>query len=300
MDTQRSKFSSGTQKKGGKDSTRLILTASGGVLVGAGSGVAATTLLNDDDPIKPELDHVVTENVTEQQAQPQSHQEQAAQQTSTPQADSTPSEIQPVDNGQMDAPTTVENQHTTDIAEGMTDDIDPIIDDVDPDLIAGEITAVEVDPNDNDMADMINIDSVDTLYLEDGSEVPVALFHTPDGGQFVMVDIDNDLTFDVITDLEGTPIYAVEGNLTMSDIEDMMDDSGNELAFNDSQNARELQNGENPDDDVVVTDLASDDPWSSDDVIDEEELLAEEETAGEFEDETLVVEDVVNDSIDIS
>ena len=91
-----------------------------------------------------------------------------------------------------------------------------------------------------------------------------------------MVDVDNDLTFDVITDLEGNPINAVESNLTMSDIEDMYDTSGDYLAFNESQNEKELSLGGNPEDDILVTDLSDGDPWADDDLVIDDDIDAEE------------------------
>ncbi len=162
-----------------------------------------------------------------------------------------------------------------------------------PDLIAQEITATEIDPNDVDLADIVTVDDVDTLYFEDGSEMPVAAFHTPDGGEYLMVDVDNDMVFDVVTDLEGNPVTAVEGNMTMSDIEDMMDETGEELALNPEQDDKELAWGEDPEDGIVDTDadgnyLAYNDRATSDedDWDDEEqEEIPEEEDADDEDDD---------------
>lgn len=284
MKTDRINTNGGTQAKGGKDTTRTILTAAGAVAVGAGGVIAATELL-DNDSADIELTPVVEEPAEEQELLVTAQQETTAaqQQTDDQQEAQQPQqevvEIQPVDSNtaaqQTEQPTTpqTDNQQVAQAdvnnseEEGHTTDV---IDDVDPDLIAEEITATEVDPNDVDMADIIQVDMVDVLYFEDGTEMPYATLHTPDGGEFLMVDVDNDLTFDVITDLEGNPVAAVEANLTMSDVEDMMDESGLELAFNEEQNEMEHSQSEDPEEDIVVTD--------------EEEYLAMENELDTFED----------------
>jgi len=284
MKTDRINTNGGTQAKGGKDTTRTILTAAGAVAVGAGGVIAATELL-DNDSADIELTPVIEEPAEEQELLVTAQQETTAaqQQTDAQQEAQQPQqevvEIQPVDSNtaaqQTEQPTTpqTDNQQVAQAdvnnseEEGHTTDI---IDDVDPDLIAEEITATEVDPNDVDMADIIQVDMVDVLYFEDGTEMPYVTLHTPDGGEFLMVDVDNDLTFDVITDLEGNPVAAVEANLTMSDVEDMMDESGLELAFNEEQNEMEHSQSEDPEEDIVVTD--------------EEEYLAMENELDTFED----------------
>lgn len=103
------------------------------------------------------------------------------------------------------------------------------VDNVLPDDIAQELMS-EVDDNDRDINSVFDVSSIETRYDEMGNEMQVAMIHTPDGGQFMMVDIDNDFTFDAITDMAGNPVGQVEGGLTMSDVEEMLDDSGGYLA----------------------------------------------------------------------
>lgn len=302
METERNKFTSGTQKKGGKDVTRMVLTASGGMVVG---GAAVAAIHQEEEPVVPVREE--EQPIAPAPEQNQNAQDQPTQQAVTPERPSVAAdEVQPVDSGSSsssaESSTTVQNNHvnsnsqTTD--NSTTNEVDPTIDDVDPTLIAEEITATEIDPNDNDMADMINVDMVDTLYLDDGSELPVAVFHTPDGGQFMMVDVNNDLTFDVVTDLEGNPILAVESNLTMSDIEDMMDDSGNMLAFNEEQNEQELAYGGNPENDIITTDLTDGDPWGDDTLASNEEP-EEDGTQDEEDENDLAMEEGSDDNLNI-
>ncbi len=288
MDTQKNKFSNGTQKKGGKDVTRMVLTASGGVAVGAAGAAGAAALNQSEALVEPEKE----EDLSIQAEQAQVVQEQPAQQVVTPSKPPVSSdEIQPIDNSSNIQTEPVNNN------QPVENDVDSTIDNVDPTLIAEEITATEIDPNDNDMADMINVDMVDTLYVEDGTEMPVALFHTPDGGEFLMVDLNNDLTFDVVTDLEGNPVLAVESNLTMSDIEDMMDDSGNMLAFNEEQNNIELAQGGNPEDDIIATDNPDDDPWNAG--LPSVNEGQEEEEFDDDDNSDFTMENVTDDNLDI-
>jgi hypothetical protein len=235
-------------------------------------------------PTEGEETEVIAEN-TEQQEQP-TNQQQSNQQTQ-PQ---TNDEIQPI-GSQTDEPSGEVQQNTQQGSQNETG----IIDDVDPDLIAQEITAVEIDPNDVDMADIIQIDDIDTLYTPDGSEMQVASIHTQDGGQFLMVDVDNDMTFDVITDLEGNPIVQVDSNLTFSDVEDMMDETGGELAYNAEQDAQELAYGGDPEDGILDTLTGV----FEDEYEDPENLLAENEVS-EDEDEEGFDDDSEEDDSDIA
>ena len=124
----------------------------------------------------------------------------------------------------------------------------------------------------------------------------VASIHTQDGGQFLMVDVDNDMTFDVITDLEGNPIVQVDSNLTFSDVEDMMDETGGELAYNAEQDEQELAYGGDPEDGILDT-LTS--VFEDDDYEDPENLLAENEMS-EDEDEEGIDDDSEEDDNDIA
>ena len=297
METKRNIFNEQPQKKGGKDVTNVVLTAAGATVVGAGGALGATELLNDGrtDEDDLEIEEVDDEQTAQTEDKPEEQPEQQAQpqQPVNPQPAQDPNEIQPVDNNtvagnQQPTDSPAQNNEVGQQTGGNTPD--PALNDVDPNAIAQEITATEVDPNDVDVADMVSVDNVDTMYFDDGSEMPVAAVHTSDGGQYLMIDVDNDMTFDVITDLEGNPLVAVDGNLTMSDIEDMMDESGGALAYNPESDEMELANGENPEDGIVDTeggDLAMDDRTG--DIEDEEEDLMDELT--DMQDDELALDD---------
>ena len=256
METKKNIFSNGPEKKGGKDSTRIVLTAAGATVVGAGAAMGINEALKQDDQEKENPEQTNGQEAQHQETQQEAQQanQQASQQQTSQQSSNEP---QPVDSSENQAtnPEPVDNNDMADNsnAGGNENGGDVNLDDVDVDQIAQEITAVEVDPNDVDMADIIQVDDVDTLYFEDGSEMQVASIHTPDGGEYMMVDVDNDMTFDVITDLEGNPIAQVDSNLTYSDVEDMMDETGGELAYVPDRDDQELANGEDPEEGIVDT-----------------------------------------------
>lgn len=275
MDTERSKFKKDSQAKGGKDSTKIKLTAAGVVAagVGAGAGTAAATAWNNEgphheEPVQQPQEEISENNTNGQDAQEvqQNSSSQQGTTSTTTGSQQTITEVHPVDSNQTtdvsqpEEPANVSDTITNDIdtvvEEPLKDDETPYdadIDDVDPDLIVQGILTEEVDPNDVDVADVVTIDFIDTMYFEDGSEMPVAIVHTEDNEQYVMVDLDDDMTFDMIFDLEGNPIAPVDGNLTMSDVLDMFDETGDALAYDPQLTEQELIGSENPEQDIVDT-----------------------------------------------
>lgn len=261
METERNKFKRDSQAKGGKDSTKIVLTATGAAVVGASVATAANDW-NNDEPDKTE---VVSQAPVENAPHSTEGQAGQSEQPIHSNLEQPQNEILPIDSGQAidqesnhdTSETIAQDNQNTDQQEPEKEDqpYDPSIDDVDPNMIAQEITAIEVDPNDVDLADVLIIDYMDTMYFEDGTEMPAALVHTEDNEQYLMVDIDDDMTFDVILDLEGNPIAPVDGNLTMSDVLDMFDETGNELAYNPETDELELAGGETPEQDIVDTEV---------------------------------------------
>ena len=186
--------------------------------------------------------------------------------------------VEPVDNGNLadngDGPQPVENNDLVDndniqpvgnneLANNNNDfDIPPVepdevipneIDEVIPDEIAQELTS-EIDENDIDGSGIFDVSAIETHYDEQGNELQVAMIQTPDGGQFLMVDLDNDMAFDVITDLEGNPVSQVEASLTMSDVEDMLDETGGYMAPTEHDSVELAQEVNVEEVDVVNTD----------------------------------------------
>ncbi len=113
-------------------------------------------------------------------------------------------------------------------SQDITDTVNP--DDIAEAIIAGE----QVDPNDIDMANVVNFDEIGTVYTVDGESYTAATFHDAAGNQLVMVDVDGDDVFDVIADTDGNPIAEAPGNLTVDDAEINIADDGTYLAHNDN------------------------------------------------------------------
>lgn len=111
---------------------------------------------------------------------------------------------------------------------------------VDPDEIAEAIIAEEeIDPNDIDMYDVINFDEIGTIYTVEGESYTAAAFHDVEGNNLVMVDIDGDNVFDVITDYDGNILADVPIEVTVGDVEEDIEDDTVYLAHDSSDNMDE-------------------------------------------------------------
>lgn len=100
----------------------------------------------------------------------------------------------------------------------ITQPVEP--DPVNPDDIAEAIiSAEEVDPNDNDMADVFEFDSVGTVYTSNGEVVTIANMHDEEGNELAMVDVDGDSQFDHITTADGSEVLGSADGYTVADAE---------------------------------------------------------------------------------
>lgn len=86
-----------------------------------------------------------------------------------------------------------------------------------PDIV--NIIVEEIDPRDIDMEDILLVDSIGTVYTEDGEELNVAVIHDSNGNQALMVDVDGDKVYDVIATPEGEVIAQIPGDIDISDAE---------------------------------------------------------------------------------
>ncbi len=109
------------------------------------------------------------------------------------------------------------------------------------DLVGSIIAGEEIDPADVDVADIINVDQIGTVYTVDGQNMLAAAIHDDEGNELMMVDVDGDGVFDVVTTPEGEAIAEVGGDIDVSDAEHMMtgEDSG-WLAANDFDNSMDV------------------------------------------------------------
>jgi hypothetical protein len=113
-----------------------------------------------------------------------------------------------------------------------------------------EILAVtEVDTNDIDGERVINFDEVSTIVNTEGDEMNVGIFHTPDGTEVAMVDIDNDNVFDVVIDGQGDIIGDAK-NMTVGVAELMINES-NDTYLTQNDHESDSMTGESFTDDAM-------------------------------------------------
>ncbi|MCH5233516.1 MAG: hypothetical protein J1E78_07735 [Muribaculaceae bacterium] len=89
--------------------------------------------------------------------------------------------------------------------------------DEDDDIV--DIIVEEIDPQDIDMEDVLLIDDIGTIYMADGRELNAAVIHDEFGNEALMVDVDGDNVYDVITTPEGEIIEGIPGDIDVSDVE---------------------------------------------------------------------------------
>lgn len=112
----------------------------------------------------------------------------------------------------------VEEIEVAETTDGDVDDAfegeSPALQPVDPEGVANAIiSGEEIDPSDIKTEDIVNFEEIGTVYAVNGDEMTAASFHTPDGNEYVMVDIDGDNVFDVVTDTEGNGMVDNSGHL---------------------------------------------------------------------------------------
>lgn len=109
-------------------------------------------------------------------------------------------------------------------------------------IVEALIAEDQIDPNDIDLTDVVNFDEIGTVYTVEGDSYTAAAFHDAAGNQFVMIDIDGDNTFDIVTDEYGNPLVDQNGellsagDLTVDDAEYDIYDNATYLAHNETDN----------------------------------------------------------------
>ena len=219
METKKFKIQKTERTKGGFNDTRTVLTAAGITAVGgaaAGAGFAAMAGRKEDSAESKETEEQASQVNTETVEEQQSQQEQVSSQP-TQQQPASSDEYQPTEGGQQ----MQTNQSTT---QNATDG-DAVPNDV------AQALADEVDRGDLDTPNVLTIEEFGVVSGPDGTEMAVAIVHSPDGTQYFLADIDGDGVFSDVYDLSGNYIGAAEGNLTASDLQMMQDPTGGYLAM---------------------------------------------------------------------
>lgn len=92
------------------------------------------------------------------------------------------------------------------------------------------LAIVEIDPNDIDANDIIFFDEVGVIYTEDGEEYLAAAFHDQEGQEMVMIDVDNDMYFDLVADIHGECVIELNQSVSVGDAIAETNDVGTYLA----------------------------------------------------------------------
>ena len=287
METKKFKILKGeSRSRGGFNNTKTTLSAAGISAIGGAAAGAAFAAAQKNE--KPEEEVPEQEVVEQDQAQVTPEEAQSApDQPVVEQPEEPITEPQPVDNPQTE---TVSSTETTDTA----DDI--------PEEIAEAIIKDEIDNQDIDGETVISqIDGFSTAYGPDGSEVIVAIIHSPDGTEFLLADMDGDGVFSEIFTTDGEFVGSTETTITAGDLVEMADPSGGYLAM------EENLEGADPTVDIVNIDGSEVDEnensmaqTETDDEVSAEELLAQITDSETDDEETGTLIDAEEDEEDDS
>ena len=287
METKKFKILKGeSRSRGGFNNTKTTLSAAGISAIGGAAAGAAFAAAQKNE--KPEEEVPEQEVVEQDQAQVTPEEAQSApDQPVVEQPEEPITEPQPVDNPQTE---TVSSTETTDTA----DDI--------PEEIAEAIIKDEIDNQDIDGETVISqIDGFSTAYGPDGSEVIVAIIHSPDGTEFLLADMDGDGLFSEIFTTDGEFVGSTETTITAGDLVEMADPSGGYLAM------EENLEGADPTVDIVNIDGSEVDEnensmaqTETDDEVSAEELLAQITDSETDDEETGTLIDAEEDEEDDS
>lgn len=255
MDTK--KFKTGTPDtgnataKGGRNNTKIILTATGSVAAGMAVGAAASQIFSGTSPDPNPTSEPQKEDIAQNE---EMGKEEVAEQSVNETTQATDGKTQPTgEDISQPQPTTGNNQpignsHPTEPFSGNTH---PSSDGETPQEVAEAIAgAQEIDKNDIDAPSVLEMKEFTTVYNADGTEVQAVVGIAPDGTQYLLADADGDGVYEGVYDMVGNFVVNAEANLTHSDIEIMMDQSGGYLAFTEMDRTNET---EDPTEDILDT-----------------------------------------------
>lgn len=243
MDTKRMNPNGQTKTRGGKDNTKIILTATGvaSAVAGAAAGHIFSGKENESEPDKETAHEEQVAQNEEKQPVEENQQSSSTTESHTSANGDNVSEPQPTTGNGGQNGTAQEPTHPTG-GEGAQQ-------------VAEQIAhAEEIDRNDIDAPSVVEIDGLTYAYDADGNQVPAAEVHTPDGTPFLLVDIDGDGVYESVFDSSGNYVAHAEANLTHSDLEAMMDQTGGYLALTD-QDVHTMS--EDPTNDIIDTETGT-------------------------------------------
>lgn len=245
MDTERinngQRVESTQKENERKDANKMNVGAGvamgvGGMVAGAAVVGAAEVFAKDKDDETIVLNEVSEENDKTSSKEDAQNQDEAVINSKEPDKEDNTVENQP---NHVDNNTQHQENHQQTTPPSSNEEINP-----------DEILSVtEVDTNDIDGDRVINFDEVSTIVNTDGDEMNVGIFHTPDGTEVAMVDIDNDNVFDVVIDGQGD-IIGDANNMTVGDAELMINES-NDTYLTQNDNESDSMTGESFTDDAM-------------------------------------------------
>lgn len=204
------------QKKQQAEKKQSVAGTVGAAVGGAAVGLGASAFINPDpvnpvdpvDPVNPVNPDNNVNTVTEEKEKGQEIPQEPEKVIDEPQEPETPPQEPELIDEPADNPTEVT------IEVGPTEDTttEPVI------------PVEEIDPNDIDMADVIeDVSLVEVVYDPMGNPMVVATAHNAEMGEFYLVDVDVDGDFDVILDSAGMPVMDLTGDndqlITITDLE---------------------------------------------------------------------------------
>lgn len=101
---------------------------------------------------------------------------------------------------------------------------------------------------------MVEIDKFTSAFDENGNEIAAVEVHSQDGTPFLLADMDNDGVYESMFDTDGNFVTHTEANLTHSDLEAMMDQTGGFLAINEQDHT---SLSEDPTNDIIDTETGA-------------------------------------------
>lgn len=213
--------------KKSNEGIKVVGAALVGSIVGSSTTTLASELVNPDEPV------VVPEPVPDPAP-----------------VDPEPVDPEPVDPG----PQVVVSEPKSDpepVPEQKPDS-DPEPDDT---LIDPVVPVEEIDPNDIDMADVIeDVTNVEVVYDVNGNEMIVATAHNSTVGEFYLIDVDVDGDIDVMLDAMGNMIPIEDQLITLTDIDAKINEGYIPPTEADDIIAQNNMIGEDIQQDIIYTD----------------------------------------------
>lgn len=260
MDTKKFNANGQGKAKAGSNNTRVTLTAAG-LAAAAAAGAGAAHIFsgngNEVDPEKP------TEEVTDEKVKPteENKENETAQENSGATATSSAaqddiSQPQPTTgNGANSGTSTQPGSPTQSQNPSHPQEPDHPTGGDTPQEVAEQIAhAEEIDKDDIDAPSVVEIDGFTTAYDQAGNEMQAVMAHTPDGVPLMLVDVDGDGVFEGVFDTNGNFVAQADANLTHSDMEAMMDQTGGFLALNEHDKTSAT---EDPTNDIIDTETGT-------------------------------------------